>query len=211
MNRVKSLSKSGNPRKDQTPNPVPQTNKEVSSTSSLPADAGAGAEGFNDQCQEKPMDTSRKFVEKENSLYSSAADIDKQHIFNGREEKVFGSASMDKERFEVKNSYSDSTSQRMNSYSQNDTDEKVPKVSLPHRKRSKDEKSERPANWMKRDSNGSDVLTTSSKQQNAGNYNTVSTGSRLYEAESSPDRNISAILEVCHSKHRSTVCLPVFS
>ncbi|TKY72599.1 Kinesin-13A protein [Spatholobus suberectus] len=52
--RVKSLSKSGNPRKDQVPNPVPQTNKEVSSTSSFPP--SAGAEDFNDQRQEKTMD-----------------------------------------------------------------------------------------------------------------------------------------------------------
>ncbi|KAG4381443.1 hypothetical protein GLYMA_15G148800v4 [Glycine max] len=179
--RVKSLSKSGNPRKDQVPNAVPQTNnKEVSSTSSFPA--SAGAEDLNDQRQEKTMDMGRKFVEKENSLHSSAAAaVDKQplsyssnYLSNGGEEKGFPSASVDRERYEVKNSHGDSTSQKMNSYSQSDTDEKVQKVSPPRRKGYKDEKSERPANWMKKDANGSDLFTTSSKQQSTGNYGTVS-------------------------------------
>ncbi|KAK7329443.1 hypothetical protein VNO77_23612 [Canavalia gladiata] len=177
--RVKSLSKSGNPRKDQVSNPVPQTSKEVSSTSSLPATASA--EDFNNQRQEKTMDMGRKFIEKENSLYNSAADVEKQpltfssnYLLNGREEKGLASASTDRERFEVKNSHNDSTSQKINFYSQNDPDEKVQKVSPPCRKASKDEKPERPANWMKRDANGSDLLTTSSKQQSTGNYSTVS-------------------------------------
>ncbi|XP_019433451.1 PREDICTED: kinesin-like protein KIN-13A isoform X2 [Lupinus angustifolius] len=180
--RVKSLSKSGNPRKDQAPNPIPQANKEVSSTSSLPA--GAAVEDFNDQHQEKTTDMGRKFVERENSLYS------------GREEKGLGSASMDRERFEVKNTYSGSSSQKMNSYSQNDTDEKMQHVSSPRRKGSKDEKSERAAKWMKRDANGngSDIPTIS-KQHSTGNYATVTTGSRVHGAESSPDGNISAMLE----------------
>ncbi|KAL5140980.1 Kinesin-like protein KIN-13A [Glycine soja] len=179
--RVKSLSKSGNPRKDQVPNAVPQTNnKDVSSTSSFPA--SSGAEDFNDQRQEKTMDMGRKFVEKENSLHSSAAaSVDKQpvsyssnYLSNGRDEKGFPSASVDRERFEVKNSHGDSTSQKMNSYSQSDTDEKVQKVSPPRRKGYKDEKSERSANWMKKDANDSDLFTTSSKQQSTGNYSTLS-------------------------------------
>lgn len=209
MIRVKSLSKSGNSRKDQVPNSVPQANKEVSSTSSLPS--SAGAEDFNDQRQEKTMDMGRKFVERESSLYNSATDVDKQpssvsssYLLNGREEKGLTSASMDRERFEVKNSFNDYTSQKMTSYSQNDTVEKVQKVSPPRRKGAKEEKSERPANLTKRDANGSDLFTTSSKQQTmgnystvtTGNYSTVTTGSRLYEAESSPDGNISAVLEV---------------
>ncbi|KAK7354815.1 hypothetical protein VNO80_20314 [Phaseolus coccineus] len=178
--RVKSLSKSGNPRKDQVPNPAPQTNKEISSTSSIPA--SASAEDFNYQRQEKTIDIGRKFIERENSSYSSTATAaDKQplsfssnYLSNGREEKGLPSASLDRERFEPKNSYGDSTSQKMNSYSQIDTGEKLQKVSPPRRKGSKDEKSERPANWMKRDANGSDTFTTNSKQQSTGNYNTVS-------------------------------------
>ncbi|KAK7289934.1 hypothetical protein RIF29_03983 [Crotalaria pallida] len=188
--RVKSLSKSGNPRKDQAPNPVPQANKEASSTSLLPA--SVGAEDFDNQRQEKTMDMGRKFVEKENSLYSSATDVvDKQpfsfsssYLFNGREEKGLASASTDRDRFEVKNLYSDSTSQKINSYSQNDTDEKVQKVSSPRRKVSKDERSERPASWLKRDANGnSSDMSTISKLQSTGNYTTVITGSRDEKSE----------------------------
>ncbi|KAI4345411.1 hypothetical protein L6164_012538 [Bauhinia variegata] len=202
--RVKSLSKSGNPRKDQAPNPIP-SNKEVPSASSLLTTAGV--EDANDQGQElKTMDMGRRFGEKENHLYGSAADVDKQpssfssgYQFNGREEKGLASASMDREKFEVKNSYSDSTSQKTNSYSysQNsvDADDKVPKVSPPRRKVSKDEKSERSTNLMKRDANGSDLTTTSSKHQSTGNYSTSTIGSRQYEAEPTHDGNISAILE----------------
>ncbi|XP_004508209.1 kinesin-like protein KIN-13A [Cicer arietinum] len=195
--RVKSLSKSGNPRKDQAPNPVPPSNKEVLSTSSLPD--SACTYDFNDQRQEvKTMDTGRKAIEKENSLYSSAADVDKQsssfpssYIFSGREEKGLASVSMDRDRLEVKNS----TSQKMNPYSHNDMDEKVQKVSPPRRKGTKEERSERPLNWQKRDANGSDHLTTSSKQQTSGNYNRVTTGSRQPETETSPDVNVSAVIE----------------
>lgn len=252
MNRVKSLSKSGNPRKDQVLNPAPQTNKEISSTSSIPA--SAGAEDFNHQRQEKTMDIGRKFVERENSSYSSAATaVDKQplsfsssYLSNGREEKGLPSASLDRERFELKNSYGDSTSQKMNSYSQIDTGEKLQKVSPPRRKGSKDEKSERPANWMKRDANGSDPFTTSSKQQSTGNNvskdekserptnwmkrdasnsgmfsisskqlstgncNNITTGSRPYEGESSPNGNINAVLEVCQI-YGITYSLPNFT
>ncbi|CAL0301612.1 unnamed protein product [Lupinus luteus] len=200
--RVKSLSKSGNPRKDVAPNPVPQVNKEVLSTSFNAA--SAVAQDFNDQRQEKTTDMGRKFAVKETSLYSSAADVNKQpssfsssFLFNGREETGLAYASVDRERFEVKNSYNDSTSQKMNSYSQNDTDEIVQKVSSPRRKGSKEEKSERPANLMKRDANGNGSnIPTSFKQQSTGNYTTATTRSRVHGAESSPDDgNISAILE----------------
>ncbi|CAJ2653921.1 unnamed protein product [Trifolium pratense] len=195
--RVKSLSKSGNPRKDQAPNPVPQSDKDVLSTSSLPD--STYAEDFYDQRQEvKTVDMGRKVNEKEKSLYSSGADVDKQpssfssssFLYNGREEKGLPSVSMDRNRFEVKNS----TSQRINPYSQNDTDDKVQKVSPPRRKGAKEERSERSLNWSKRDPNGYDHFTTSSKQS-TGNYNTVATGSRQPETESSPDVNISAVLE----------------
>ncbi|KAI4317586.1 hypothetical protein L6164_025447 [Bauhinia variegata] len=200
--RVKSLSKSGNPRKDQAPNPIP-SNKEVPSASSLPTTAAA--ENVNDQCQDiKTMDIGRRFGEKENYLYGSAADVDKQpssfssgYQFNGREEKGLAPASMDRDKFEVKNSYSDSTYQKTNYYSKNSVDagDKVPKVSPPRRKVSKDEKSERSINMLKRETNGSDLTTTSSKQQSTGNHITSTIGSRQYEAEPIPDGSINAILE----------------
>ncbi|KAK8470884.1 hypothetical protein PHAVU_003G097001 [Phaseolus vulgaris] len=195
--RVKSLSKSANPRKDQAPNPVPPANKEVSLLASM------GAEDFNGQRQEiKATDLGKKVVEKDSSMYGSSTDVDKQlssfsssYSYNGREEKSLASAPMDRERFEVKNSFGDSTSQKMNSYSLNVPDEKVKRVSPPRRKGTKEEKSERSINWVKKDANGSNNFTTSSKQQNTGNYNTITTGSGQSETESSSDVNISAILE----------------
>ncbi|KAK4256614.1 hypothetical protein QN277_006317 [Acacia crassicarpa] len=200
--RVKSLSKSGNPRKDQASNPVPQTYKEVSSIS---VPASAGSEDVNDQRQEvKTMDIGRRLVDKEVSLYSSAAEVDKQpsnlpssYMFNGREDKGMASSSMERERSEVKNSISDTISnQKMNSSSQNTNDigEKVQKVSPPRRKPSK-EKSERSTNWLKRDANGPDLSTTNSKQQTIGNYSTTTIGSRQSGMELSPDGNINEILE----------------
>ncbi|CAL0307222.1 unnamed protein product [Lupinus luteus] len=196
--RVKSLSKSGNPRKDQAPNPVIQTNKEVLSTSPIPS--SAGAEDFSDQRQEvKTVDMDRKVIEKQN--YSSAAEVGIQpssfsssYLFNGREGRDLASASINK-KFEMKNSYSDSTSQKINSYSLNDTDEEMQRVSPPRRKGYKDEKPERSTNRLKRDVSGSERFTANFKQQSTGNYNTVTSGSWQSETEPIPNGNINAIPE----------------
>lgn len=96
----------------------------------------------------------------------------------------------------MKSSYANSNSQKMYSYSQNsvEMEEKVQKVSPPHRKVSKDEKSEKFGNWLKKETGGSDLSTTSSKQHNTSNYNSANAGSRQYEPEV-PDENINAILE----------------
>lgn len=203
LSRVKSLSKSGNAKKDQAVSLPPPTNRDISSASSQLV--SGDAEDVYEQRQEvKVADTGRRVTEKDNSLYNSNADFDKQsgslsssYPLNGREEKGVASASMDRERFEMKNSYSDSNSQKMYSYSQNtvDAEDKVPKVSPPRRKVSREEKAEKFGNWLKKDSGGSDISTTSSKQQNTGNYNSTNAGSRQYEPESA-DGNINAILEV---------------
>jgi len=108
------------------------------------------------------------------------------------------SGSMDRERYEIKNSYGDSTIPKTySSYPQNlvDTEEKVQKVSPPRRKVSREEKSEKLGNWMKKDSSGSDLSTTGIKLPNTGNYSTSNVGSRQYEPEPPPDGNINAILE----------------
>lgn len=199
--RVKSLSKSGNPKKDQAAN-LPPTNKDVSSASSQLV--SAGAEDVYEQRQEmKVADTGRRVVEKDNSSHNSTADVDKHagsllpsYPLNGREEKGMASSAVDRERFEMKSSCADSNSQKIYSYSQNsvDTEDKVQKVSPPRRKVSKEEKSEKFGNWLKKDSGGSDTSTTSSRQHTTSNYNPTNAGSRQYEPES-PDGNINAILE----------------
>ncbi|GMN62401.1 hypothetical protein TIFTF001_031476 [Ficus carica] len=199
--RVKSLSKSGNPKKDQAAN-LPPTNKDVSSASSQLV--SAGAEDVYEQRQEvKVADTGRRVVEKDNSSHNSTADVDKHagsllpsYPLNGREEKGMASSAVDRERFEMKSSYADSNSQKIYSYSQNsvDTEDKVQKVSPPRRKVSKEEKLEKFGNWLKKDTGGSDTSTTSSRQHTTSNYNPTNAGSRQYEPES-PDGNINAILE----------------
>ncbi|KAM5568960.1 kinesin-like protein KIN-13A [Rosa sericea] len=223
--RVKSLSKGGNSRKDQPVNSLPPTNKDVSSSSSTLA--SAGVEDIHEQRQEvkitdtgrrtmekdsfsyvheqrqeiKPTDTGRRAAEKESISYIPTPDFEK-HPANSssnpitiREEKGMTSSSLDRERFEVNNSYSDSYSQKLSYHSQNsvDVEEKVQKVSPPRRKLIKDEKSEKLGNWLKK-GGGSDLSTTSSKQPNTGNSNTSNVGSRQSEPEV-PDGNINAILE----------------
>lgn len=224
--RVKSLSKGGNSRKDQPVNLLPPTNKDVSSSSSTLVSAGVDdiheqrqevkitdtgrrameKESFSyihEQRQEvKLTDTGRRAVDKESISYIPTPDFDKHpanfsssNPITIREEKGMASSSIDRERFEMNNSYGDSYSQKMSYQSQNsvDAEEKVQKVSPPRRKLNKDEKSEKLGNWLKK-GGGSDLSTTSSKQKNTGNFNTSNVGSRHTEPEV-PDGNINAILE----------------
>ncbi|KAF4365066.1 hypothetical protein CsatB_025901 [Cannabis sativa] len=177
--RVKSLSKSGNARKDQATNiPLP-SNKEV--ISALHQVSGDAEDIYEQQRQEvKVADTGRRVAEKDNSFYNSSADFDKQsgslsssYLPNGRDEKGIASGSTDRERFEMKNSYCDSNSQRMYSYSQNsgDVEDKVQKVSPPRRKVPREEKSDKFGNWLRKDS-GSDVSSTGLRPpQTTGNFN----------------------------------------
>ncbi|KAF2289170.1 hypothetical protein GH714_029216 [Hevea brasiliensis] len=195
--RVKSLSKSGNPRKDQPVNSLPPTNKDVSSASSLPADV----DDVFEQQEVKAVDTGRKVVEKETFSYNPTTDFDKQpssftssYPLSGREESG-SSGSVDREKIEISNSYCGSTSQKVQSpCSQNsvDTEEKMQKVSPPRRKGPREEKSEKLGNWLKKDNNGSDLPSTNSRQLNTGNYNT---GLRQHEPDPPSDGNIDAILE----------------
>lgn len=237
--RVKSLSKGGNSRKDQPVNMLPPTNKDVSSSSSTLV--SAGVDDIHEQRQEvkitdtgrramekesfsyiheqrpevKLTDTGRRAVDKESISYIPTPDFDKHpanfsssNPITIREEKGMASSSTDRERFEMNNSYGDSYSQKMSYQSQNsvDAEEKVQKVSPPRRKLTKDEKSEKLGNWLKK-GGGSDVSITSSKQQNTGNFNTSNVGSRQSEPEV-PDGNINAILkeeEALIAAHRKEI------
>ncbi|KAM0984929.1 hypothetical protein ACFX13_012474 [Malus domestica] len=199
--RVKSLSKGGNARKDQAINSLPPANRDVSLASSTLV--SSEVEDVREQHQEvKVADTGRRAVEKESFSYiPPTPEFDKQpakssssNPINVREESGVPSGSMDRERFEMNNSYGDNYSQKLPNYSKNsvDTEERVQKVSPPRRKVTKDEKSERLGNWPKKV--GSDLSTTSSKQQSTGIYNASNAGSRQSEPEV-PDGNINAILE----------------
>ncbi|KAK4767322.1 hypothetical protein SAY86_015072 [Trapa natans] len=199
--RVKSLSKGGNARKDQT-----GSNKDSSSMSVLPT---SEMDPVPDLVEEmKAVDIgSRRAVEKENISFNSAPEYDKplptlssSYPSNGRVESVgTASGSMDRERFQARSSHVGSTSQRMkNSYSQKSAciEDKVENVSQPPKKGLREEKSEKPGNWMKKNSASSDISSSGFQQQNPGNYysHPGSAGSRQYESELS-DGDFNEILE----------------
>ncbi|VVA97890.1 unnamed protein product [Arabis nemorensis] len=208
--RVKSLSKSGNNKKDQTFNPLPPANKDVSLASSQLA--SSDVEDVFEPPQDVNVQETGRRVERDN--YSTSGIEFKQpthypssYPVNYREESGIPSISMDKGRSDTSNSFGGSTSQRIHSssYSQDtsDQEEKVKKVSPPRRKVSREEKPERPQNWSKREvSSASDVpAATNSRQHNIitsqnTSQNTSDTASRQYETtEPSLDENIDALLE----------------
>ncbi|KAF2313886.1 hypothetical protein GH714_018593 [Hevea brasiliensis] len=201
--RVKSLSKSGNPRKDQNANSLPPTNKDVSSASSLPIFSDVD-DVYEQQQELKAVDTGRRVVEKETFSYNPTTDFDKHspsftssYPLNGLDESG-SSGLVDKEWIEINNSYGGSTSQKVHlSYFQNsvDTEEKMQKVSPPPRKGSREEKLENLGNWLKKDNGGSDLPSTNSRHQSTGNYTANNTGSRHYDPDPPSDGNINAILE----------------
>ncbi|KAJ6722094.1 KINESIN-LIKE PROTEIN [Salix viminalis] len=131
--RVKSLSKSGNARKDQAASSLLPTNKDASSTSSLPV--SVDVDDVYQQQEVKVM--GRRVVEKETSSYNPTVDNNKQpssfpsgFSLNKREENGLSSGMADRERFEGSSSFGSLASQKVNSsYTQHsaDTEEKVPK------------------------------------------------------------------------------------
>ncbi|KAG5555065.1 hypothetical protein RHGRI_012558 [Rhododendron griersonianum] len=215
--RVKSLSKSSNTKKDQVASSLPPSNKESISASSFPV--SSDVEDDYEQYQEvKVVDTGRRVAEKE---YESNKQTSSNYAFNSREDSGVTSGPVERERVDKPN-FGFSTSQKMqtgpaerervdkpnfgfstsqktqtSSYFQNsiDAEEKVQKVSPPRRK-VRDEKNEKLGNWLKNDSVGSDLSTTGYKQQNMSNFASKSLGSRQYEPEPpSSDGNINEILE----------------
>ncbi|MBA0696639.1 hypothetical protein Goari_003176 [Gossypium aridum] len=192
--RVKSLSKIGNPKKDQTVNSLPPSNRDVSSLSLL---ATADVEDvYERQPEVKVVDTGRRPVEKD--VYTF--DVDKQpSTFIGREESGMASGPTDREKIEVNNSYGGSRSLRVyssNSQNSADMEEKVRKVSPPRRKVTREEKPEKMGNRTKKDGGGSDLSTQNSMQSNSNNHNSTNdVGRRRYNPEPPTDGNINAILE----------------
>ncbi|TYI61727.1 hypothetical protein E1A91_D10G194000v1 [Gossypium mustelinum] len=192
--RVKSLSRSGNPKKDQTVNSLPPSNRDVSSLSLL---ATADVEDVYERPPEvKVVDTGRRPVEKD--VYTF--DFDKQpSTFIGREESGMASGPTDREKIEVNNSYGGSRSLRVyssNSQNSADMEEKVRKVSPPRRKVTREEKPEKMGNRTKKDGGGSDLSTQNSMQSNSNNHNSTNdVGRRRYNPEPPTDGNINAILE----------------
>ncbi|KAL2506882.1 Kinesin-13A [Abeliophyllum distichum] len=173
--RVKSLSKSGNTKKDPISS-LPPSIKESSTAPSLPVPTDT--EDVYEQHQEsKVVDTCRRVVEKENPSYTVSTDDDKQHSsiastfsYNGSKESGMTAGGLDREVPDVKNAFRGSTSQKLYSsaYSQNlaDIEEKVQKTPPPQRKFYRNERTEKPGNEPKKDGDNSDTSNTSYKQQN---------------------------------------------
>ncbi|XP_022138661.1 kinesin-like protein KIN-13A [Momordica charantia] len=189
--RVKSLSKSGNAKRDPAVSSSQPTTRDVSSASSIPVPTEA--EDVNMLRQEVKLgELGRRVAEKE-SLSSSDFEVPTTALPSSNTFHVRD----DKEPLEMKNTHGEPTGRKIPMYSQNSTDaeEKVQKVSPPRRKSSRDEKSEKLGSWQKKDSGVTDLSTASSKQYGPGNSNTNDAGPRKYEPEPTPDGNINAILE----------------
>ncbi|XP_047945637.1 kinesin-like protein KIN-13A [Salvia hispanica] len=200
--RVKSLSKSGNPRKDQS-SLLPSNVKESSSATA--SSAAAEAEDFYEQHQEsKLMDTSRRVLEKETSSYNFSTEEEKlpssfssNFSINGRDES--GVVGMEKERFDVRNSLRGSTSQKTSSagytQSSNDVDEKVQKISPPRQKAYRNDRLEKQGLEIRRDFDNMDIMSpTSYKQQNINTSNANNPVAKP-EPEQPRDESINEILE----------------
>ncbi|KAG1365237.1 kinesin-like protein KIN-13A [Cocos nucifera] len=190
--RVKSLSKSGNPRKDQSTGSLVPSGKESASAS----------EDLHEQNQEvKVAELPRRNVE--SLSYNSMSELDRNsssmmsnYTHNGREESVATSGSFERERVDMKSnqsSYNNKLYSSVQNAFDNQDEEKVSKVSPPRRKVSREEKSEKMNNWSRKDT-ANELPVTGRKQQQM--FDSASNVSRQYEQEvSCKDGEIDALLE----------------
>ncbi|XP_049389490.1 kinesin-like protein KIN-13A isoform X2 [Solanum stenotomum] len=205
--RVKSLSKSGNTKKDQNAGRILPMMKEPSSAPTLVA--STEAEDDSEQPQESKVSEVSRRMERESTSYNPSSERNQTsnfastHTFTGWEESGTNSAGLERDKFEMKHSYRVPAGQKMyptpNMQSSADTEDKVQKVSPPRRKVSRDEKPEkpeRPGNGSRIDVSSADSLSTSYKQQSTNSSNIKSIGTRQNELNSPPrDDNINEILE----------------
>ncbi|KAH0784858.1 hypothetical protein KY290_004456 [Solanum tuberosum] len=205
--RVKSLSKSGNTKKDQNAGRILPMMKEPSPAPTLVA--STEAEDDSEQPQELKVSEVSRRMERESTSYNPSSERNQTssfastHTFTGWEESGTNSAGLERDKFEMKNSYRVPAGQKMyptpKMQSSADTEDKVQKVSPPRRKVSRDEKPEkpeRPGNGSRIDVSSADSLSTSYKQQSTNSSNIKSIGTRQNELNSPPrDDNINEILE----------------
>ncbi|PIM97600.1 Kinesin-like protein [Handroanthus impetiginosus] len=206
--RVKSLSKSGNPRKDQASS-LPPSGKESSSVPTPPVTAETD-DVYEQQQESIVVDTSRRVPEKETPSFNLSTDNEKQSSsfssnfnLNGREESGVAMGGVERERererVDVRNAFKSSTSQKTSSvgYTQSSTDieEKVKKVSPPRQKAYREEKLEKTGHGPRKDNDISDISPSSYKQQSINNSTATSTGAKQYEPEPPPDGSLNEILE----------------
>lgn len=181
--------------------------KELSSAPTLVA--STEAEDDSEQPQESKVSEVSRRMGRESTSYNPSSERNQTssfastHTFTGWEESGTNSAGLDRNKFEVKNSYRVPSGQKMyptpNMQSSADTEDKVQKESPPRRKVSRDEKpekTERPGSGSRIDVSSTDSLSTSYKQQSTNSSNIRSIGTRQNELNSPPrDDNINEILE----------------
>jgi len=206
INRVKSLSKGGNTKKEQFAAQSVSSGKESTYT---PYPLSCEAEETMEQTQEfRPVDSSRKgvdsftsnsSVEPERNSYSTIP----SYPHRRKEETSTRSGLNDRERGDSKsnqagfNSKTQSVQESINSQEE----VKVTKVSPPRRKANRDEKSERQVNYMKKES-GPEISRTVVKQQQQHKQQQLqrpsSTSASQVSSKQSEkeDMEINAILEV---------------
>ncbi|KAL6522841.1 Kinesin-like protein KIN-13A [Orobanche hederae] len=201
--RVKSLSKTGNPRKDQAsslpPTSLPPTAKESSSAPTLSATTETTEDLYEQLQVSKVVDTSRRqLVDKETSYFNDEkfpSKFSSNSNFNGREEGEV--AAGEKERtLDVKNAFRVPPREKSFSmgYPQSSTDveEKAEKVSPPRQKAFRDERFEK---LPKKESDNSDVSPSSYRQRFVNNSSATSSGAKQCEPEPSVDGRMNEILE----------------
>ncbi|MFS7923135.1 putative plus-end-directed kinesin ATPase [Helianthus anomalus] len=202
--RVKSLSKSGNSKKDQVGSSQ-TVNKESASANML---VSSDVDDTYEQHQEaKSMDAGKRAPQRS---YNATSDFEKQPP-SSSSNYSFNDTGFDKEKVDVKSTYSGSNNQKVYSRpSSVEKEETVQKVSPPRRKSYKEEKLERDINWnkkdngneksekfgwLKRDGNNTDIPTVGSKQQGSSIPNASYTASKQSEPEQLHDENVNEILE----------------
>ncbi|KAL9266538.1 Kinesin-like protein [Drosera capensis] len=204
--RVKSLSKTGNVKKDFLSSSGPLVNKDAQSMPSL--HLTSDTEDVQDQFPDvRIANLNRRATGKETFSSKPTGDYDRQPTRfpsnKAASETDASSASLssaDKEAVETGPNFGGSTGQRMySSYASNlaDVEEKAQKVSPPRGKvSSRDDRSEQLGNWLKKEGSGSDPPATSYKLQNTSNARTSNNVSKHYEPEPSlHDGSLDALLE----------------
>uniref|UniRef100_J3M434 Kinesin-like protein n=1 Tax=Oryza brachyantha TaxID=4533 RepID=J3M434_ORYBR len=209
--RVKSLSKGGNTRKEQPAGPTMPSIRDSSSAPSYPI--SVETEEIVNQIQEKrPVETSRKAAEIFSSNSSMEPDRNSVSMipsYSNRGKEENGSSGLndrDKDRVDLNSSRTgyNSKPQPVQNSANVQEEEKVTKVSPPRRKAYRDDRPERQSNYTKKDS-GPETSRTGYKvqqakqlqqQQRPTSASASQTSSRQSEKESScDDVEIDAILE----------------
>lgn len=197
INRVKSLSKGGNAKKEQFAAQSVSSGKESTYTS---YSFSCEAEETMEQIQEiRPVDASRKGVD---NFTSNTSMEQERNSYRGKEETSTRSGLNDRERGDLKSNQAgfNSKTQSLQESISSQEDVKVTKVSPPRRKANRDEKSERQVNYMKKES-GPEISRTVKpqqqlKQQQLQRPSSTSASQVSSKQSEKDDMEINAILEV---------------